>query len=48
MIAEVDPKGTFSALYGEIAQVVTGRGQVQRAKKSPFAPILERLRRKKT
>lgn len=48
MIAEVDPKATYSALFGEIAQVITGRGQVQRAKKSAFGPILERLRGKKS
>jgi len=47
MIAEVDPKATFTSLYSEIAQVITGRGQVQRAKKSPLAPLLERLRGKK-
>jgi len=47
MIAEVDPKATFTSLYSEIAQVITGRGQVQRVKKSPLAPLLERLRGKK-
>lgn len=47
MIAEVDPKATFTSLYSEIAQVITGRGQVQRTKKSPLAPLLERLRGKK-
>ena len=47
MIAEFDPKSAITATYAEIAQVVTGRGQVQRANKSPFAPILARLRGKK-
>jgi len=48
MIVEVDPKATFSTLYSEIAQVITGRGQIQRAKKSALAPLLDRFFGKKT
>ncbi|MEM1044710.1 MAG: CpaE family protein [Pseudomonadota bacterium] len=47
MIAEVDSKATYTALFGDIAQVLTGRGHVQRTKKSVLAPFLQKLRGQK-
>ncbi|MEM8811501.1 MAG: CpaE family protein [Pseudomonadota bacterium] len=47
MIAELDGKGIVTPFYAEIAQTITGRGQVQRSKKSVLAPILEKLRGQK-
>lgn len=49
MIAEVDPKSSFTATFDSIAQAITGRGHVPRSRqKSAFAPLLSRLRGKKS
>ncbi|MEJ1159571.1 AAA family ATPase [Prosthecomicrobium sp. N25] len=44
MIAETDPKSHVGEIFRTIAQVVTGRAEIKKAKKSPLAPLLARLR----
>ncbi len=48
MIGEVDPKSAIGQQFDLVAQIVTGRTEVRRAKKSALAPLLERLRVKKS
>ncbi|PLX38726.1 MAG: CtpF protein [Hyphomicrobiales bacterium] len=48
MISEVDPKNPVGATFDTIAQVITGRGEARRQKKSALAPLLERFRAKKS
>lgn len=47
MISELDGKHPIGAILDTVSQRVTGRGEVQKAKRSPLAPILARLRGKK-
>ncbi len=46
MISEVDAKNQVGGMIDTIAQVVTGRMEVRKPKKSPLGPILARLRGK--
>jgi pilus assembly protein CpaE len=48
MIAETDPKSPIANAFKQIAQVVTGRGEVKKQKRSSFSPMLARLRGKKS
>lgn len=45
MIAEIDPKSPIGETFRTIGQVVTGRGEVRKQKKSAFGPLLAKLRR---
>jgi pilus assembly protein CpaE len=47
MIGELDAKHQVAETFRALAGVVTGRNEIRRAKKSPFAPILEKLRARK-
>jgi pilus assembly protein CpaE len=44
MIAEADPRSPVAESFNQIAQVVTGRGEAKRQKRSVIAPLLARLR----
>jgi pilus assembly protein CpaE len=44
MIAEADPRSPIAESFNQIAQVVTGRGEAKRQKRSVIAPLLARLR----
>lgn len=44
MIAETDPKSAIGETYRVIAQVVTGRHEIKKVRRSPFAPLLAKLR----
>ncbi|WP_417671012.1 AAA family ATPase [Roseibium sp.] len=46
MIAEVDAKHPTAAVFGELAQVVSGRSDGNKAKRSPLNSILSKLMRK--
>lgn len=47
MIGELDAKHQVSETFRSLAGLVTGRTEIRKAKKSPFAPLLEKLRAKK-
>lgn len=47
MIAEIDPKHVVAETFRSIAQMVTGRADVHKQKKSALAPLLARLRARK-
>jgi pilus assembly protein CpaE len=44
MIAEADPRSPIAESFNQIAQVVTGRSEAKRQKRSVIAPLLARLR----
>jgi pilus assembly protein CpaE len=46
MIAEADPKSPIAEQFGQIAQIVTGRGEIKKQKRNSFGPMLAKLRRK--
>ncbi len=48
MIAEADPKSPVVATFELVARTVTGRAEARRGKQSPLAPLLARLRGKKS
>lgn len=48
MISELDPKNPISQHFDTIAQVMTGRNEVRRARKSALGPLLQRFRGKKS
>ncbi len=43
MIVEVNPKSPVAGLFNEVARVVSGRGEIRRAKKRSLAPLLSKL-----
>lgn len=47
MIAEIDPKHVVAEAFRAIAQVVTGRSDVRKQKKSALSPLLARLMARK-
>jgi pilus assembly protein CpaE len=47
MISETDPKSGVVPMFSQIAQTVTGRGEIKKKKSSAFGPMLARLRGKK-
>ncbi len=47
MIGELDAKHQLTEAFRNLAAVVTGRSEIRKAKKSPFAPLLEKLRTRK-
>jgi pilus assembly protein CpaE len=47
MIAEIDPKHVVAEAFRTIAQVVTGRSDVRKQKKSALSPLLARLMARK-
>ncbi len=47
MIGELDAKHPVAEAFRALSGVVTGRTEIRRAKKSPFAPLLEKLRARK-
>ena len=47
MIGELDAKHQVSETFRSLAGLVTGRTEIRKPKKSPFAPLLEKLRAKK-
>lgn len=47
MISELDAKHPIGVMMDTISQRVTGRGDVQKPKRSPLAPLLARLRGRK-
>jgi pilus assembly protein CpaE len=47
MISEADPKSGVVPMFSQIAQTVTGRGEVKKKKSGAFGPMLARLRGKK-
>jgi pilus assembly protein CpaE len=47
MIGELDAKHQVAEVFRGLAGVVTGRTEIRRAKKSPFAPLLEKIRARK-
>lgn len=44
MIAEANPKSPVAGYFNHIAQIVTGRSEAKKQKKSLFAPFVSRLR----
>ena len=48
MIGESDPKHQVKESFDRVAQVVTGRAEIRRQKRSALAPFFERLRGKKS
>ena len=48
MIGETDPKNPIRESLDQIAQIVSGRGEVRKQKKTGLAPLLARLRGKKS
>lgn len=47
MIGELDAKHAVAETFRTLAGMLTGRAEVRRARKSPFAPLLEKLRARK-
>ena len=47
MIGELDAKHQVAETFRNLAGLVTGRNEIRKAKKSPFAPLLEKLRTRK-
>lgn len=47
MIGELDAKHAVAETFRSLAGQVTGRTEIRKAKKSPFAPLLEKLRARK-
>jgi len=47
MIGELDAKHQVAETFRNLAGLVTGRVEIRKAKKSPFAPLLEKLRARK-
>ncbi len=47
MIGELDAKHPVAETFRSLAGQVTGRSEVRRARKSPFAPLLEKLKARK-
>lgn len=47
MIGELDAKHQVAETFRGLAGVVTGRTEIRKAKKSPFAPLLEKIRARK-
>ena len=47
MIGELDAKHAVAESFRALAGLVTGRSEIRKAKKSPFAPLLEKLRTRK-
>jgi pilus assembly protein CpaE len=43
MIAEVEPKGRVAEIFADLANLVTGRAEARKAKRSLFDPLLARL-----
>ncbi|MEO8667397.1 MAG: AAA family ATPase [Bauldia sp.] len=48
MIEETDPKSAVAASFKQIAQIVTGRGEVKKQKRATLGPMLAKLRGKKS
>ena len=48
MIAEADPRSPIAESFNQIAQLVTGRGEVKRQKRSVLAPLMARFRSAKS
>lgn len=48
MIAEVDPKNAIAETFNRIAQVVSGKAEVRRARRPGLSSVLSRLRGKKS
>ncbi len=47
MIGELDAKHQVAEAFRGLSGVVTGRTEIRKAKKSPFAPLLEKIRARK-
>ncbi|MDK9696382.1 MAG: AAA family ATPase [Siculibacillus sp.] len=47
MIGELDAKNQVAETFRNLAGAVTGRAEIRKPKKSPFAPLLEKLRARK-
>lgn len=47
MIAEIEPKGRCAELFAELTNGIAGRGEVRRAKRGLFDPLLSRFAPKK-
>ncbi len=48
MIAEADPRSPIAESFNQIAQFVTGRGEVKRQKRGVLAPLMARFRSAKS
>jgi pilus assembly protein CpaE len=44
MIAETDAKHAIGETFRSLGQVLTGRAEIKKVKKSPFGPLLAKLR----
>jgi pilus assembly protein CpaE len=47
MIAEASAKTNVSDTFADIAQIITGRKEIKRARKGALAPLLEKLKKSK-
>src|ERR1700722_2403510 len=47
MIAEIDANGKIAEIFGDLARVVTGKGEIRKARRSLFEPLMAKLGRKK-
>jgi pilus assembly protein CpaE len=47
MIAEIDANGKVAEIFADLARVVTGKGEIRKARRSLFEPLMAKLGRKK-
>lgn len=47
MIAEIDANSKVAEIFGDLARVISGKGEIRKAKRSLFEPLMARLGRKK-
>jgi pilus assembly protein CpaE len=47
MIAEIEPNGKIAELFHDLARAITGKGEVRKAKRGLFQPLMAKLGRKK-
>jgi pilus assembly protein CpaE len=47
MIAEIDAKSKVAEMFGDLARVITGKGELRKAKRGLFDPLMLKLGRKK-
>jgi pilus assembly protein CpaE len=47
MIAEIDASGKIAEIFADLARVVTGKGEIRKARRSLFEPLMAKLGRKK-
>jgi pilus assembly protein CpaE len=45
MIAEIEPKGKVAEIFAELARAITGKGEIRKAKRGLFEPLMSKFGR---